>query len=202
VPRTGVKPWCCSRNERTRKQVARFRLTRFFTDEVFYEVFCSDEVFCAESEHALARALGRAHSEYALALNQGQQRTGHVWQNRFFSCPMEERHLYTALRYVELNPVRAGMISVAWEWRWSSARAHVLDTGGDPVLDSQWKEYLGGWNGAEWKEMLARGGDEVESAVLRAPREPGSRLARRHLWHGWNGPQAGCCGSGSVGGRR
>ena len=129
-----------------------------------------------ESGNSLARALGRAPSEYALALNQGQRRTGHVWQNRFFSCPMEERRLYTALRYVELNPVRAGMVSAAWEWPWSSARAHVLDTGGDPVLDSQWKDYLGGWNGAEWKEMLARSSDEVDLAVLRRATRTGEPL--------------------------
>jgi putative transposase len=120
-----------------------------------------------ESETSLARTLGRAHSEYALAVNRDQRRTGHVWQNRFFSCPMEESHLYAAMRYVELNPVRASMISVAWEWPWSSAAAHALDTSGDPVLDSHWKEYFGGWDGGAWKEMLTAGADETESAVLR-----------------------------------
>jgi putative transposase len=34
---------------------------------------------------------------------------GHVWQGRFYSCPFDEWHLWKALRYTELNPVRAGL---------------------------------------------------------------------------------------------
>lgn len=60
-------------------------------------------------EGSLAQALGRAHAEYAPALNRALGRTGHVWQNRLFSCPMSESHLFSALRYVELNPVQASV---------------------------------------------------------------------------------------------
>ena len=67
-----------------------------------------------ESEASLARALGRTHSEFALALNRTEGRTGHVFQNRFFSCVLGGTHLLRALRYVERNPVRAGLAAVAW----------------------------------------------------------------------------------------
>ena len=40
-----------------------------------------------ESPDSLAKAMGRTHSEYALSLNRDEGRSGHVWQNRFFSCP-------------------------------------------------------------------------------------------------------------------
>ena len=40
----------------------------------------------------------------------GRVRSGHLWQKRFFSCAMEESHLWSAIRYVELNPVRAGLV--------------------------------------------------------------------------------------------
>jgi putative transposase len=47
---------------------------------------------------------------------QRKQRSGHLWQNRFFSCPLDEGHLWTALRYVELNPVRVGVVRKAEDY--------------------------------------------------------------------------------------
>jgi putative transposase len=47
---------------------------------------------------------------------------GHLWQGRFFSCLLGERHLYAGLRYVENNPVRAQIVKRAEDYRWSSAR--------------------------------------------------------------------------------
>lgn len=47
---------------------------------------------------------------------------GHVWQGRFKAFPIQEdEHLTTVLRYVERNPVRAGLTACAQQWRWSSA---------------------------------------------------------------------------------
>jgi putative transposase len=51
-----------------------------------------------------------------------QQTEGRVWQGRYKAFPIQaDRHLLTVLRYVERNPVRAGLVSLAQEWRWSSA---------------------------------------------------------------------------------
>ena len=49
--------------------------------------------------------------------------TGHLWQGRFSSVAMDEQHLYAALRYVALNPVRARLVKRAQDWSWSSTRA-------------------------------------------------------------------------------
>ena len=62
------------------------------------------------TEDSLARLFRRVHGRYAQYLNARRQRNGHLWQNRFYSCPLGETHLWTALRYVELNPVRAGLV--------------------------------------------------------------------------------------------
>jgi putative transposase len=110
-----------------------------------------------ERADSLALTLGRAHSEYALAFNRAHGHCGHVWQNRFFSCLLDEAHLLCALRYVESNPVRAGMAAEPWGWPWSSARAHTEKHALDPVLDCHWEEYLGQWNFEEWREILAAG---------------------------------------------
>jgi putative transposase len=55
-----------------------------------------------------------------------------LWQGRYGSVAMDETHLYAALRYVALNPVRARLVERAEEWRWSSVRAHLA--GGDDAV--------------------------------------------------------------------
>ena len=76
-------------------------------------------------KNALAMAVGRTHYRYSQYFNQLHGRTGHLWQNRFDSCPIGSEHFWRTLAYVEQNPVRSGVVPVAWEYRWSSAAAHV-----------------------------------------------------------------------------
>ena len=102
-------------------------------------------------EDGLGAALGPAHARYASLINARQGWTGHFWQGRFGSFVMDEAHLLACARYVELNPVRAGLVATAGEWLWSSARAH-LGRGGDgltdpvPLLDRwpDWRSVLDG----------------------------------------------------------
>jgi putative transposase len=61
-------------------------------------------------EDALAKAVGRADNAYSRYLNKLRGRSGHLWQNRFYSMPMERDHVVRALRYVDMNPVRARLI--------------------------------------------------------------------------------------------
>jgi putative transposase len=51
-----------------------------------------------------------------------------LWQERFASFVMDYRHTLAAVRYIELNPVRAGLVAQAGEYPWSSARAHLTGT--------------------------------------------------------------------------
>ena len=133
-----------------------------------------------ERPDSLALTLGRAHSEYALAWNRAAFRSGHLWQNRFFSCAMQESHAVRAVRYVELNPVRAALVSAPWDWPWSSARAHVAD-GPDPLLDSQWAEYFGGWNFAEWQDILSAGMPDADLEAVRRAARTGEPLGSREF---------------------
>jgi putative transposase len=129
-----------------------------------------------ERGDSLARTLGRTHSEYALARNRAGGRSGHLWQGRFFSCPLDASHALRAVRYVELNPVRAGLARAAWEWPWSSGRAHAMDKVPDKVLDYRWAEYFGGWNYGEWKEILTVGAPDGEVAAVRRATSTGEPL--------------------------
>jgi putative transposase len=134
-----------------------------------------------ERENSLARALGCTHSEYALALNHTQGRSGHLWQNRFFSCLLDESHLLRALRYVELNPVRAGLAAEPCGWPWSSARAHTLDHVSDAVLDCHWAEYFGRWDCGEWQEILSAGISGGECDSVRRATQTGEPLGSREF---------------------
>ncbi len=108
-----------------------------------------------EREDGLANALGRTHNDYSRWLNLRRHTTGHVWQNRFYSCPLDEAHSWEALRYVELNPVRASLARSAAEWPWSSARAHIGGIEGDGMIElADWR---GRWTPGTWHEALDRG---------------------------------------------
>lgn len=106
-------------------------------------------VIVPESESSLAKFLGPVHCKYATKLNATHGWSGHLWQQRFYSVPMDERHTLAALRYVELNPVRAGLCKNPEEWRWSSARANVgcgaddlVDTVATKSIVSDWSAFL------------------------------------------------------------
>jgi len=137
-------------------------------------------VVVPESEESLARALGRTHGEYAAAVNAASTRSGHLWQNRFFSCLMDEGHSLRALLYIDLNPVRAGLAESAWDWPWSSARAHALDDAADSVLDSGWRDAFAGWDRDEWRELLGEGDVEF-SDTLRRSTQTGEPLGACHF---------------------
>jgi len=88
--------------------------------------------------------------------------TGHVWQGRFKSFPIEqEDHLLNVLRYVERNPVRAGLVESAQDWPWSSV-------GAPPQWASQPALHAGPVpRGANWIEYVNQPQTEAELAALR-----------------------------------
>ena len=69
-------------------------------------------------------------SRYVRYFNRLWERTGTLWNGRYRSFPIEtERYWLTCLRYIEQNPVRAGMVSTPDEYRWSSSSAHAFGNG-------------------------------------------------------------------------
>ena len=80
----------------------------------------------------LGRAIGEAHRRYTNFINARGRWTGHLFQSRFASVVLDDIHLTRAVRYVNLNPVRARLVSQPQDWKWSSVRAHL--SGVDDVL--------------------------------------------------------------------
>ena len=95
-------------------------------------------------------AIGEAHRRYTRRINFREGWRGHLWQGRFSSFIMQQSYLIACTKYIELNPVRAGLVQRPEKWRWSSAGAHLK--GGDDILvktkpllemvSSSWKRFL------------------------------------------------------------
>ena len=114
---------------------------------------------------ALSQALQQTHGRYASYWNARQSSSGHVWQGRFYSCPLDHAHLWAGLRYVELNPVRAGMVSAAEEWPWSSAAAHCHSDLAHQGLEMEcWQRR---WTVAGWRDYLAAAESPTDLSALR-----------------------------------
>jgi putative transposase len=76
----------------------------------------------SEAPGALMKALGQRYVQY---VNRVYRRSGTLWEGRFRSCPIQEEiYLLACQRYIELNPVRAGMVNHPGEYCWSSYRAN------------------------------------------------------------------------------
>ncbi|MFA5167771.1 MAG: transposase [Candidatus Omnitrophota bacterium] len=101
------------------------------------------------TEESLAKTFGDTHKRYTRMVNFREKWRGYLWQGRFLSFPMDEPYLFSAVRYVERNPVEAGIVSQAEDYPWSSAKAHVFGVP-DPLLSpsflneriQNWAEYL------------------------------------------------------------
>ena len=98
---------------------------------------------------------------------------GHLWQERFHSFPLDENHLVAAVRYVELNPVRARLVTTPEAWRWSSAPAHAAGRG-DVLIASTLPPPLDAVG--PWREFLAAGLQHDETESLRRHEQTGRPL--------------------------
>lgn len=133
----------------------------------------------AAPRHAqgLAAAVGATHLKYTQYVNEREGWSGSLWQGRFASTPMDDGHFRRCVKYIGLNPVRAGLVDRAWDWRWSSIPAHLglkpdrLLTPGpvQTLLDS------------EGEAFFAVDMDERELRVLRAGLRSGRPLGKLNL---------------------
>lgn len=119
------------------------------------------------AEDGLRAPLASVHTSYSQRINRRQDYCGHLFQGRFASYAMDNAHLMVAARYIENNPVAAGLVDSAGAWEWSSARAHI----------SGWPDGLTdvaalGAHVPNWRAMLARGleageaGATIERALM------------------------------------
>jgi putative transposase len=120
--------------------------------------------FCLMSNHVhfavvpdctkgISRCFGQLHKCYSEMLNTRRGRRGCNWEGRVYAGKMDDRHAWNALRYIERNPVAAGLVAHASEWAWSSAGTHCgyekqwrflnVDVRREWVDPARWREVLG-----------------------------------------------------------
>ena len=125
--------------------------------------------------------MASAHTRYAQRINRMQATSGHLFQGRYASYIMDDAHLMAAIRYVENNPVVAGLVRAAGDWRWSSARAHL-----GLAEDSLTEIAALGQHVPNWRAMLEHGleageMDEAIEASMRTGRPLGSKSWRERV---------------------
>lgn len=161
------------------------RMDTFFSEADFREYLCLMAEWCnrckvqvwsyclmsnhvhlivvPETEDGLRRAIGEAHRRYTRHINFQKGWKGHLWQGRFGSFPMDEQYLIATARYIELNPVKAGIVKKPEDYKWCSAQAHLQ--GEDDILVKvepllsiipDWRQFLASDLSEEEYETLRR----------------------------------------------
>ena len=149
-----------------------------------------------KDQAALARAIGEVHRRYTRMKNFADGVRGYLFQGRFGSCVLDETHLLAAARYVELNPVKAGMVRSAEEYPWSSARFDLGLVANDVLVKD--KQLLGLVE--NWEGYLQQDDEKANSRLVKgicSGRPGGSQqfvrlvetLTARHLSLGKRGPR-------------
>ena len=120
-------------------------------------------VVVPESKDSLSVFFRQVHRRYTRRVNLCNDWQGHLWQERFHSFVMDERHLFAGVRYAELNPVRAGLCSSPQGWPWSSVHAHLNGCDDAIVTVKPMHDLI-----SDWTSYLAVPEHEDEFCSLRA----------------------------------
>jgi len=173
------------------------RMETFFCDEDYQEYLSLLSHWCGEFDvriwayclmpnhvhlilvpsaaDGLRRAMAEVHRRYTRMINFREGWRGCLWQGRFASFVMSEKHLLGAARYVERNPVKAGLVERAEDWRWSSAAVHVGDSDESPAEVEWLAERMAGMI-RTWREHLARPSEAELAAAMRLGASTGRPL--------------------------
>jgi putative transposase len=121
------------------------------------------------TETALAQGIGLTNQVYTQYLNRKLRQSGRIWQNRFFSCVVDnEQYLWAVARYIERNPLKAGLAERAEDYRWSSAKAHLTGTD-DAVLGASFT-WLDPSESAAYADFVLLEDEVVDEKIRKATR--------------------------------
>ncbi len=112
---------------------------------------------------SISKTFQAVQQKYSLYLNKRCQEFGHRWQARYYSCVVLGNHVLTVFRYIERNPVRAGIVEKPWDYAWSSARMH-LGTKYNIISLENVKEFI---DVPSWERYLADKDNDSDLKSLR-----------------------------------
>jgi putative transposase len=122
---------------------------------------CAPLMVVPSTEASLREGIASLHQTYTRLINKSHSWSGHLWQGRFFSCPVEPKNTAIVARYIELNPVRAKICENPRQYPWSSAEIACgggVDgrSGFAPIYspNGSWEEFLNhGYKNANEREL-------------------------------------------------
>lgn len=121
-----------------------------------------------ETETSLARGIGLTNQVYTQYLNRKLNQSGRIWQNRFFSCVVEnDQYLWAVARYIERNPVKVGLVEKAEAYRWSSAKAHITGANDNLLGTTLW---FSPQEQSAYAEFVVTEDEETDNAIRKATR--------------------------------
>jgi len=121
-----------------------------------------------ENETSLARGIGLTNMVYTQCLNRKLRQSGRIWQNRFFSCVVENNeYLWSVVRYIERNPLKVGLAVRVEDYRWSSAKAHLSGAKDDLLTQPDW---LDASARADYAYFISVEDEEQNNAIRKATR--------------------------------
>lgn len=142
-------------------------------------------ILVPSTSDGLRGPIASAATRLSQRINLMQQTSGHLFQGRYASYAMDEAHLMVAMRYVENNPVKAGLVKAAEQYVWSSAAAHVARRPDRLVSGAEFADVV-----TNWRAMLANGletaddeAQDIEKALLHGRPQPGSAWLAAHAEH-------------------
>ena len=119
-----------------------------------------------------ARMMQKLGARYVRYFNRRHRRTGTLWEGRFKSAPVHDgAYFFTCSRYIELNPVRAGMVVDPGEYRWSSFRRNALGVSDALVTSHHVYERLDATEGKRCAAYTALFASHLEPETLDAIRK-------------------------------
>lgn len=123
---------CFRREEDFRSYLAALRETSLhYRVSIYAFVLMTNHVHMLAApvrDDSVSRMMQQLGRKYVSYFNKAHGRTGTLWEGRFRSSVVgSERYLFACYRYIELNPVRAGLAQMARDYRWSSHRANAMN---------------------------------------------------------------------------
>jgi putative transposase len=113
--------------------------------------------------NGVAMKIADVNFRYTQYINRFHRRSGHLWQGRFYSCALDERHFWLAMKYIELNPIRARLCRKPWRYEWSIAAGYVDEKAESKVLNlSCWYDRI---SSVQWRKELEA--DLSDSEIMR-----------------------------------
>ncbi|MBL7069609.1 MAG: transposase [Candidatus Omnitrophica bacterium] len=128
-----------------------------------------------QKEDSMGKVFKYVNMKYSQYYNKKLRISGHLFQGRFFSCIMDERHTMACARYIERNPVRAKMVNKPYIWKWSSAKVHCGMNKYDELRVNKLFNYIE-YDQKGWKEFIESPDNPDEVKQIRESTRKGRPL--------------------------